>query len=59
MSWVPQGLRLLPPGELPNLPVSEIYLLKARNPVQPVTDVLAAHIAATFEEEMRRPNEPA
>ena len=59
VSWVPDGLRLLPSGELPALPVSEIHLLKARNPVQPVTDVLAAHIAATFEEEMRRPNEAA
>ncbi len=59
VSWVPQGLRLLPPGELPSLPISEIHLLKARNPVQPVTDVLAAHIAATFEEEMLRPNESA
>ncbi len=59
VSWVPEGLRLLPPGELPALPVSEIHLLKARNPTQPVTDMLAAHIAATFEEEMRRPNEAA
>ena len=59
VTWVPEGLRLLPPGELPALPSSEIHLLKARNPVQPVTDVLAAHIAATFEEEMRRPNEAA
>ncbi len=59
VSWVPEGLRLLPPGELPALPVSEIHLLKGRNPAQPVTDMLAAHIAATFEEEMRRPNEAA
>ena len=59
VTWVPEGLRLLPPGELPVLPVSEIHLMKGRNPAQPVTDVLAAHIAATFEEEMRRPNEAA
>ncbi len=59
VSWVPDGLRLLPAGELPALPTSEIHLLKARNPAQPVTDVLAAHIAATFDEEMRRPNEAA
>ncbi|WP_158745458.1 LysR family transcriptional regulator [Acidisphaera sp. L21] len=54
VTWVPEGLRLLPPGELPALPNSAIQLLKARKPAQPVTDVLAAHIAATFEEEMRR-----
>lgn len=59
VSWVPDGLRLLPPGELPALPVSEIHLLKGRSPSQPVTDVLAAHIAATFDEEMRRPSEAA
>ena len=59
ITWVPEGLRLLPPGELPALPTSEIHLLKGRNPVQPVTDVLADHIAATFDEEMRRPNETA
>ena len=59
VTWVPEGLRLLPPGELPALPNSEVHLWKARNPAQPVTDVLAAHIAATFEEEMRRPNEAA
>ncbi len=59
VTWVPEGLRILPPGELPKLPVSGIKMLKGRNPVQPVTDVLAAHIAATFEEEMRRPAEAA
>ena len=56
VTTLPEGLRLVPAGELPILPVSAIHLLKARNPVQPVTDVLAAHIAATFEEEMRRPD---
>ena len=56
---LPEGLRLLPPGELPVLPGSEIHMIKGRNAVQPVTDVLAAHIAATFDEEMRRPNEAA
>ena len=59
VTWVPDGLRILPPGELPPLPNSSIHLLKARNPVQPVTDVLADHIAATFEEELQRPNEAA
>ena len=57
VTWLPEGLRLLPPGELPTLPTSEIHLLKGRNPAQPVTDVLANHIAATFEEEVRRPND--
>ncbi len=59
VTWVPEGLRLLPLGELPALPTSEIYLLKGRNPAQPVTDVLADHIAATFDEEMRRPKNEA
>ncbi len=53
---LPEGLRLVPGGELPPLPNSAIHLLKGRNPAQPVTDMLAAHIAATFEEEMRRPD---
>ena len=59
VTWVPEGLRLLPSGELPPLPNSAIQLLKARKPAQPVTDVLADHIAATFEDEMRRPSEAA
>ena len=59
VTFLPEGLRLLPAGELPVLPGSEIHLMKGRNAVQPVTDVLAAHIAATFDEEMRRPNEAA
>ncbi len=59
VTWLPEGLRLLPPGELPILPSSAIHLLKGRNPAQPVTDVLATHIAMTFDEEMRRPNEAA
>ena len=57
VTWVPDGLRLLPPGELPDLPDSAIHLLKGRDATQPVTDVLAAHIAATFDKEMRRPTE--
>ena len=59
VTWVPEGLRILPPGELPPLPNAAIHLLKGRNAVQPVTDVLADHIAATFEEELQRPNEAA
>ena len=56
VTTLPHGLRLVPPGELPMLPNSGIHLVKGRNPAQPVTDVLAAHIAATFDEEMRRPD---
>ncbi len=59
VTWVPQGLRLLPHGELPPLPDTAIHLLTAHNPAQPVTDVLAGHIAATFQEEMRRPLDAA
>ena len=59
VTWVPEGLRLLPAGELPLLPNSAIHLLKGRTATQPVSDVLADHIAATFEEEMRRPAEAA
>ena len=57
VTWVPDGLRILPPGELPELPNSAIHLIKARDATQPVTDVLANHITATFEEEMLRPAE--
>ena len=56
VTMLPDGLRLVPAGELPALPSSAIHLLKGRNPAQPVTDVLAAHIAATFEEELQRPD---
>ncbi len=59
VTWVPDGLRILPHGELPPLPNSAIHLLKGRNAVQPVTNVLADHIAATFEEELQRPSEAA
>ncbi len=55
VTTLPEGLRLVPPGELPALPNSAIHLLKGADAAQPVTDVLAAHIAATFEEEMRGP----
>lgn len=53
VDWVPEGLRFLPPGELPALPLTAIQLIVARNPAQPVTDVLAGHIATTFQDEMR------
>jgi DNA-binding transcriptional LysR family regulator len=47
---LPEGLR--PVGEeegLPELPDTGVLLLKAREPRQPVTDLLASHIEATFE----------
>ncbi len=52
---LPEGLRLVPAGELPALPSSAIHLVKGRSAAQPVTDLLAAHIEATFDEEMQRP----
>src|SRR5271165_1696220 len=46
LSWLPHGLRPLGPDEgLPPLPDFGILMLKAQNPVQPVTDALATHIA--------------
>ena len=59
VAWVPEGLRFLPAGELPLLPATEIHLLTARKPAQPVTDVLAGHITATFQDEMSRKRETA
>jgi hypothetical protein len=37
VTWMPDGLRILPAGELPALPNSAIHLLKSRNAVQPVS----------------------
>jgi len=56
ITWMPEGLRALAPGEegLPELPDIGVLLLKAKAPAQPVTDVLAAHIAETFRAEIRR-----
>jgi DNA-binding transcriptional LysR family regulator len=52
---LPDGLRPLRADEgLPELPETAILLLKGREPRQPVTEVLAAHITETFGEEMRR-----
>ncbi|MCW3473162.1 LysR substrate-binding domain-containing protein [Limobrevibacterium gyesilva] len=54
IAWLPEGLRPLRPDEgLPQLPDTGILLLKGRTPRQPVTDVLAAHISDTFQQEMR------
>ena len=54
-SWVPDGLRTLRADEgMPPLPDTAILLLKGREARQPVTDVLATHIADTFRAELRR-----
>jgi DNA-binding transcriptional LysR family regulator len=46
---LPTGLRPARPDEgLPELPEVSTLMLKARNPRQPVTDLLAAHIVATL-----------
>lgn len=55
ITWLPEGLRALQPGEtLPPLPETSIILLKAREPRQPVSDALAAHIVETFHAELAR-----
>jgi DNA-binding transcriptional LysR family regulator len=52
LSWLPEGLRAVRPDEgLPELPAFGILMLKARLPRQPMTDVLAAHIEASFRHE--------
>lgn len=52
---VPQGVRVLPPGDsLPPLGDVGILLMQAREPRQPLTDALAAHIRDTFRAEMER-----
>ncbi len=49
ITWLPEGLRVLPAGDgLPALSDCAILLLKGREPREAVTEVLAAHIAATF-----------
>jgi DNA-binding transcriptional LysR family regulator len=55
VAWVPEGLRTLRPDEgLPALPETGLLLLRARASRQPVAGLLAAHIAQTFHQEMRR-----
>jgi DNA-binding transcriptional LysR family regulator len=52
---LPDGLRVMRPDEgLPPLPDAGILLLKARDPTQPVTDVLADHITESFRQELSR-----
>lgn len=55
-SWLPDGLRPVRPGEgLPTLPPSAIFMVKAPDARQPVTDVLAQYMADTFRaDEARR-----
>jgi len=53
---VPAGVRVLSSGDsLPPLGDVGILLLRAREPRQPVTDALAAHIRDTFMAELERP----
>jgi hypothetical protein len=43
------GLRPCDPAEgLPELPETSVLLLKAREPRQPVTDLLGAHIVSAY-----------
>ncbi len=59
ISWLPEGLRLVRPDEgLPPLPDFGILLMKGRNASQPVTDVLATHIAEHFRQESLRQDRP-
>lgn len=54
ITTLPEGLRVLRPEEgMPALPEAGILLLKGRNPVQPLTDVLAEHIVESFRQEPR------
>ena len=55
ITTLPEGLRALPPDELPPLPEFGILMLKARAPRQPVTDALAAHIEESFRQDLARP----
>ena len=53
---VPPGVRVMPSGDsLPPLGEAGILLMKAREPRQPVTDALVAHIRDTFRAELERP----
>jgi DNA-binding transcriptional LysR family regulator len=49
LTVLPDGVRAMRPEEgLPKLPEFGIVMLKGRNPAQPVTDALAAHIEEHF-----------
>jgi molybdate transport repressor ModE-like protein len=47
--WLPAGLRVLPPGELPPLADSAILLLRGREPAGAVAEALAQHIVASLQ----------
>jgi DNA-binding transcriptional LysR family regulator len=50
LTVLPDGVRAMRPEEgLPKLPDFGIVMLKGRNPAQPVTDALAAHIEERFQ----------
>jgi DNA-binding transcriptional LysR family regulator len=50
LTVLPEGVRAMRPEEgLPKLPEFGIVMLKGRNPAQPVTDALAAHIEEHFQ----------
>ena len=49
VTFLPAGLRVLPNSEsLPPLPDTSVLMLVARQPRQPVTDMLAGHLAGVF-----------
>jgi DNA-binding transcriptional LysR family regulator len=48
ITFLPPGLRALPDDALPPLPETSVLLMMAREPRQPVTDVLAGHLADIF-----------
>lgn len=56
LTVLPEGVRAMRPDEgLPKLPDFGILLLKGRNPAQPVTDALAAHIEERFRQDFVEP----
>jgi DNA-binding transcriptional LysR family regulator len=55
LTVLPEGVRAMRQDEgLPKLPEFGIAMLKARNPAQPVTDALAAHIEEQFQLDFAR-----
>jgi DNA-binding transcriptional LysR family regulator len=55
LTVLPEGVRPMRPEEgLPKLPEFGIVMLKGRNPAQPLTDALAAHIEEQFQLDFAR-----
>ena len=52
ITWLPEGLRALSDGELPDLPDTAILLLTAPDSHSDLTVTLARHIIDTFKSEM-------